>query len=163
MEQSVAGKGGAVKLNMRKLTRVSLIAFLIQIALIAVVVAPALANSETYVSGSVFVDVNHDHMQQPSELVVPFATVHGQLKSDPSVTFAVQANATGDYVLAGLPYGMYDFWAGDGGLTSAFTLTAELSEVNSASTLDLPVYDNSADVELTNIKLMYLPIAVNQD
>jgi hypothetical protein len=168
MRQTAAGQSGVVERAMYKLTKVALMIVLGQLILMIAVAAPALAQSapavsSAFVSGSVFVDANQDHAADPTEINVPFAMVHIQSKADPAVQFVALTDMNGYYVVSGLPFGQYDLWAEGISETAALTITVDLDEVNATSSVDLPVYDNSGDLELTSMRVMYLPIAARHE
>ena len=57
-----------------------------------------------------------------------------------------------------LPYGLYSVWAESATQSAVIISTIELGEVNATVALDLPVIDNSADVELMNVAQIFLPL-----
>jgi hypothetical protein len=147
-----------VKEIMQRLAKFSSILVLVQLMLVLAVVAPAFAAGAGYVSGSVFVDANLNTMAEPGEANVPNATVHLRSEADAMVEFTVLTDADGYYVLQNIPYGVYQLWADGVTLTAVATATIEIGEVNATVATNLPVYENSADIELTNIAQMYLPL-----
>jgi|GEM_PF-2672401 len=145
---------------MQRLAKLSAILVLVQLLWVLAAVAPAFAIGAGSVSGSVFIDANLNTQAEPNEASVANALVHLRLVADPTSEFTVLTDADGFYLLTNIPYGVYQLWAADLTLTAVATTTIEIGEVNATVAIDLPVYDNSADVELTNIGQMYLPLIV---
>lgn len=143
---------------MQRLAKVTVTLILAQLMLLLAAVAPAYASGAGYVSGSVFSDVNLNTMAEPGEISVSNASVHLRSAADPAVEFTALTDGNGFYLLQHVPYGVYQVWADGVSLTAVATKTIEIGEVNATVAIDLPVYDNSADVELTNIGQMYLPL-----
>lgn len=142
----------------RRVVKFSISMVVIQLLLVLAAVTPAFADGTTFVSGSVFEDVNQNAMVELGEAAVPHAIVHVRLNGNPAVEYTTQADANGYYLLRDLPYGVYSVWAESATQSAVATATIELGEVNATVALDLPVIDNSADVELFNVAQIFLPL-----
>jgi hypothetical protein len=142
----------------RMVVRLSISLVVIQLLLVLVAVTPALADGTAFVSGSVFVDTNQNTLAEPGEAGVAGAVVHLRSHVNSVVETTTQTDAQGYYLVAGLPYGVYSVWADSDTQSAVAMATIELGEVNATVALDLPVFDNSADVELTNVAQIFLPL-----
>jgi hypothetical protein len=142
----------------RMVVKLSISLVVIQLLLVLAAVTPAFADGTTFVSGSVFKDANQDAMAEPGEAAVPNAIVHLRTQANPAIEYTTQADANGFYLIGDLPYGLYSVWAESTALSAGTISTIELGEVNATVALDLPVIDNSADVELMNVAQIFLPL-----
>jgi hypothetical protein len=145
---------------MKQIAKLLMSLIVIQLLLVFVAVVPAFAEGASFVSGSVFVDNNQNTIAEPGETSVAHATVHVRAHTNPAIEYTVQTDASGYYLVSNLPYGVYSVWAESATQSAVAVATIELGEVNATVALDLPVVDNSADVELTKIEQMYLPLVV---
>ena len=132
-----------------------------QILLVILMATPALATDNGIVSGAVYHDDNANAQPEPGEANIPNATVYVQLAGD-TAPIVVTADPEGYFVLSNLPYGAYLVWAEDAEHHLSAVQTVELDEVTGAVSIELPiVYDLSDDLELSEIKNIFLPM-VNQ-
>lgn len=119
---------------------------------------PALAEDAGSLSGSVFVDANGNALAEPSEALVPGASVYVRSQADPTLELTVQANSGGYFLLRNVPYGVYDVWAtADSGI-GQHLLTAEVSEVNGQVLLDVPVSEANAGAAPVQTPTLFLPL-----
>ncbi|MBK8799663.1 MAG: carboxypeptidase regulatory-like domain-containing protein [Anaerolineales bacterium] len=123
---------------------------IIQIVLIVLMAAPALATDHDansgIVSGTVYYDSNGNSVAELDELNVPHATVYVQRQGG-AAPIVVTADAAGDFVLTDLAYGAYLVWAEDA--HHNMSLVIDVGEVGGAVTADVPiVYDLSMTLSL---------------
>ena len=129
-----------------------------QVLLVILTATPALAADNGIVSGAVYHDSNANAQPEPGETNIPNATVYVQRAGDTAPIVAT-TDAEGYFVLTNLPYGAYQVWAEDADHHMSPVQVVELDEVTGASSVELPiVYDLSDDVELLEIKSLYLPV-----
>lgn len=128
-----------------------------QVLLVILMATPALAADNGIVSGAVYHDGNANAQPEPGEANIPNATVYVQRAGDAPIV--VTADAEGYFVLADLPYGAYDVWAEDAEHHLSTVQVVEIDEVMGAVSVELPiVYDLSDDLELSEIKSLFLPM-----
>jgi hypothetical protein len=128
-----------------------------QVLLVILTATPALAADNGIVSGAVYHDGNANAQPEPGEANIANATVYVQRTGEAPIV--VTADAEGYFVLTNLPFGTYQVWAEDADHHVSPVQVVELDEVTGASSVELPiVYDLSDDVELLEIKSLYLPV-----
>ena len=130
-------------------------ALAIILVLAATLAQPARAEGSAYLSGSVFLDANGNGVAEPGEAGIPAATVYLRSLADPSLVLTTSSDAQGYYLLSGVPYGHYETWADADG-TGPVRIVA-FDEVKGTATTDLPIIDNSGDVEMVAVRMLYLP------
>ena len=123
-----------------------------------VMAAPVHAEGSAYMSGSVFTDANANGSAEPGEAAVANATIYLRSMADPNLVLTTTSNAARDYVLTGVPYGKYETWADNGDAAPDPVRTVAFDEVNATVTTDLPIFDNSNDVELLAVRQVFLPV-----
>ena len=129
-----------------------------QVLLAILTATPALAADNGIVSGAVYHDGNANAQPEPGEANIANATVFVQRVGDAAPIVAT-TDAEGYFVLTNLPFGAYQVWAEDADHHVSPVQVVELDEVTGASSVELPiVYDLSDDVELLEIKNLYLPV-----
>lgn len=129
-----------------------------QLLLVILLAAPAQAADAGVISGAVYHDVNANAQPEPGEANIANATVYIQRMGD-AAPLVVVTDAEGYFVVANLPYGAYQVWAEDADHHLSPVQVVELDEVTGASSVEMPiVYDLSDDIELTEIKSLFLPM-----
>ncbi len=116
-----------------------------------------MADSGGVIAGSVFLDANGDGMVSLNEATVANAMVFVQPESGDQSPYLTVTDGQGYFLTSNLPYGRYVVWADGGTQTKQLV---EIGEVNAAVQLDLPVYDNSDDVELLAVRSVFLPVVI---
>jgi hypothetical protein len=129
-----------------------------QLLLVVLLAVPAQAADHGVISGAVYHDVNANAQPEPGEPNLAYATVYLQREGD-AAPIVVSTDVDGYFVAANLPYGAYRLWAEDANHHRSPVQVVELNEVTGASIVELPiVYDLSNDIELTEIRNIYLPM-----
>lgn len=129
-----------------------------QVLLVILLAAPAQAADSGVISGAVYHDANANAQPEPGEANIANATVYVQRMGD-AAPLVVITDAEGYFVVANLPYGAYQVWAENASHHLSPVQVVELDEVTGASSVEMPiVYDLSDDIELTEIKSLYLPM-----
>ena len=139
------------------MTRRTAMAALMLVLATVLTAMPAHAEGTAYLSGSVFADANANGTAEPGEATVANATVYLRSLADPALVLTATSNAEGYYLITNVPYGTYETWADDGDANLDPARIVEFDEVNATVTTDLPVYDNSEDVELLAVRQIFLP------
>jgi hypothetical protein len=129
-----------------------------QVLLVILMATPALAADNGVVSGTVYHDGNANAQPEPGEANIPNATVYVQRVGD-AAPIVVTTDVEGYFVLTNLSFGAYQVWAEDADQHMSPVQLVELDEVTGAVSIELPiVYDLSDDIELLEIKNLYLPV-----
>jgi len=116
------------------------------------------AESGGYISGSVFYDLDGDGQARVGEPNVPGATVFIQREGEDE-PLVVSADAEGFFVARNLPYGAYLVWAQDAESNLSGMQSVTLDEVNSASSVDLPISrDASGGTQVRITNSIFLPL-----
>jgi hypothetical protein len=134
------------------------LATIAQVLLVILMAAPVVAADNGIVSGAVYHDANANAQPELGETNIPNATVYVQRVGD-ATPIVVTADAEGYFTLTNLPYGAYQVWAEDAEHHLSTVQEVELGETTGASSVELPiVYDLSDDIELLEIKNLFLPM-----
>ncbi|HHY56600.1 MAG TPA: hypothetical protein GYA08_14325 [Chloroflexi bacterium] len=129
-----------------------------QALLLVLLAAPAQAADNGVISGAVYHDANANAQPEPGEANIANATVYVQRVGD-ATPITMITDADGYFIVDNLPYGAYQVWAEDAQRRMSPVQVIELDEVTGASSIELPiVYDLSDDIELTEIKSLFLPM-----
>jgi hypothetical protein len=132
-------------------------AALILVLATVLMATPAHAEGSAYMSGSVFTDANANGSAEPGETTVANATVYLRSLADSALVLTTTSNADGNYLFTSVPYGTYETWADDGDANPDPVRIVGFDEVNATVTTDLPIFDNSNDVELLVVRQIFLP------
>lgn len=129
-----------------------------QVLLVILLAAPAQAADNGVISGAVYHDANANAQPEPGEVNIASATVYIQRVGD-AAPMTLITDADGYFVATDLTYGAYQVWAEDVQHHISPVQMVELDEVTGASSIELPiVYDLSDDIELMELKSLFLPM-----